>query len=673
MDLFNTKEIRSREKLFNSLVKNSDTTYIMCDKKKRSVLYMTKNVYEVMKMEDLETTSSNILQEKKDDLQIVEEIFELPILKEQLRSWDGESDFVSNMIAYRSSSYKHTRWLKIKIYPIYEKKKEYMIILISDATKEHEQQHLLVSQASDIKAREKQLNQITATSYDVEMDVNLVTGELRLHNLKEDSPYFGANKISNYEDTLKEIIDTRILETDREEVKNILSLDHLKTLVEEKKLEPIGVRYHLNLKESNMCLESTAFFTENRGETHVIILTKDVTENAEYVRRQNAILQNALNEARQASEAKTAFLSIISHEIRTPLNAIIGLSESILDENIARNVKEDVESIQSASNSLLGIIDRLLDISKIESGVMDLEEKEYNVPKLLKSFENIAKERIEDKDIDVILNVSKDIPTKLYGDSGRISQVILNIIDNAAKFTKSGSITIDAKCEKKQNNARLIISVTDTGIGIRKNILEKLFDSSKKITTNEKEYVSGMGLSIASKLIDLLKGEIEVESKEGEGSTFTVSINQKIMDETAIGDINGHTVTKKNSAFNAKGKSILVVDDNKLNLKVAVRLLKPYEVEVEALSGGAECISMIESGRTFDLILLDQMMPEISGVETLHKLKEIEGFNIPVVVLTADAIVGKKEEYLSLGFDDYLSKPIDTEELSRILKKYLKN
>lgn len=673
MDLFNTKEIRSREKLFNSLVKNSDTTYIMCDKKKRSVLYMTKNVSEVMKMEDLETTSSNILQEKKDDLQIVEEIFELPILKEQLRSWDGESDFVSNMIAYRSSSYKHTRWLKIKIYPIYEKKKEYMIILISDATKEHEQQHLLVSQASDIKAREKQLNQITATSYDVEMDVNLVTGELRLHNLKEDSPYFGANKTSNYEDTLKEIIDTRILETDREEVKNILSLDHLKTLVEEKKLEPIGVRYHLNLKESNMCLESTAFFTENRGETHVIILTKDVTENAEYVRRQNAILQNALNEARQASEAKTAFLSIISHEIRTPLNAIIGLSESILDENIARNVKEDVESIQSASNSLLGIIDRLLDISKIESGVMDLEEKEYNVPKLLKSFENIAKERIEDKDIDVILNVSKDIPTKLYGDSGRISQVILNIIDNAAKFTKSGSITIDAKCEKKQNNARLIISVTDTGIGIRKNILEKLFDSSKKITTNEKEYVSGMGLSIASKLIDLLKGEIEVESKEGEGSTFTVSINQKIMDETAIGDINGHTVTKKNSAFNAKGKSILVVDDNKLNLKVAVRLLKPYEVEVEALAGGAECISMIESGRTFDLILLDQMMPEISGVETLHKLKEIEGFNIPVVVLTADAIVGKKEEYLSLGFDDYLSKPIDTEELSRILKKYLKN
>ena len=199
MELFSSKESRNREKLFNSLVKNADTTYIMCDKKKRTVLYMTKNLSEVMHMEDLENASSNILQEKKEDIQIIEEIFELPILKEQIRSWDGESDFVSNMIAYRSYTYKHTRWLKIKLYPIYEKKNEYVIILISDATKEHDQQHLLVSQASDIKAREKQLHQITAMSYDVEMDVNLITEELRLRNLKEDAPYFGVNKIDKYE------------------------------------------------------------------------------------------------------------------------------------------------------------------------------------------------------------------------------------------------------------------------------------------------------------------------------------------------------------------------------------------------------------------------------------------------------------------------------------------
>jgi len=673
MDLFNTKEMRNREKLFNSLVKNADTTYIMCDKKKRTVLYMTKNLSEVMHMDDLENTSDNILQEKKEDIQIVEEIFELPILKEQIRSWNGESDFVSNMIAYRSSSYKHTRWLKIKLYPIYEKKNEYVIILISDATKEHDQQHLLVSQASDIKAREKQLHQITAMSYDVEMDVNLVTGELRLRNLKEDVPYFGVNKIDKYESSLKEIVDTRILESDREEFNNVLSLDNLKKLSEEENLDPISVRYHLNLKESNMCLESTVFFTENRGEKHAIILTKDVTENAEFVRRQNTMLQNALNETKKANDAKTKFLSIISHEIRTPLNAIIGLSESILVEDLTRNVKEDVESIQSASNSLLGIIDRLLDVSKIESGIMELEEKEYNVPRMLKSFEKIAKDHINDKKIDVVLNVSKDIPTKLYGDSARISQVILNIIDNACKFTEKGSITIDASCEKKANNVKLVISVTDTGVGIEKDRLERLFDDSKKTTNNEEDYVSGIGLTITSKLIDLLKGEIEVESEVGVGSKFTVSVNQKIMDETEIGDINGHTATEKSTSFNAKGKSILVVDDNKLNLKVASRLLKPYEVEVSTVNSGAECLSIVESGKTFDLILLDQMMPEMSGVETLHKLKEIEGFTTPVVVLTADAIKGKKEEYLSLGFDDYLSKPIDTEELARTLKKYLKD
>ena len=511
MNLFNTKEIRSREKLFKTLVKNSDTTYIMCDRKKRSILYMTKNLSEVMHMDDLENTSDNLLQEKKDDVQLVSEIFELPILKEQIRDWDGDSDFISNMIAYRSATYKHTRWLKIKLFPIYEKKVEYIIILISDATKEHDQQHLLVSQASDIKAREKELNQITAMTYDVEMDVNLVTGNSRLRNLKEDMAYFGANKTENYESVLNEIIETRIIEKDRDEFRRVLSLDNLKSLMDEENYEPISVRYNLNLKESNVCLESTVFFTEHRGEKHAVILTKDVTENAEFMRRQNTMLQNALNEAKKSNDAKTQFLSIISHEIRTPLNAIIGLSESVLSEDLTRTAKEDVESIQSASNSLLGIIDRLLDVSKIESGIMELEEKQYSVSKVLKSFEKITKDKINDKKIDVVLNIDNDIPAKLFGDSAKISQVILGLIDNACKFTEKGSITIDATCEKKSNNAKLIISIKDTGVGISKDKLEKLFDAKND---SEEDYVNGMGLTIISKLIDLLKGELEVESEE---------------------------------------------------------------------------------------------------------------------------------------------------------------
>lgn len=670
MGLFDGRELRSREKLFNSLVKNSDTVYLMYDNKKRTVSYMTKNLSEVLKIDDILDDKELLGTEKKADIDIIKEIFELPILKEQIRMWDRESDFVSSMIAYRSNMYKHTRWLKIKIYPLIDRKSDYSIVLISDATKEHDEQHLLVQQAGDIKAREKQLNQITATSYDIEMDVNLITSEVSIHNLKEETSYFGANRVANYIKTLQDIIEQYVAEEDKTEVQKVLSLENLVSLNEEKKLDPISIRYHLNVIDENIWLESTAFFTTNRGETHVIILTKNVTENAEYMRRQNIMLQMALEDAKKANSAKTSFLEIMSHEIRTPLNAIIGLSESILGEELSRTVREDVESIASASNSLLGIIDRILDISKVESGMQELEEKEYNVPKMLKSFENITKERIKEKDITVTLNVAPDIPTKLYGDQARISQVMLTILDNAVKYTEKGSIQIDAKCEKNGSMAKLIISVRDTGAGITKEKLETLFTQ----TNDSDKYVNGAGLTIARKLIDLLKGEIEVESSVGMGSTFTVSINQKIMDETGIGDINGHASNSKKTsvAFNAKGKKILVVDDNKLNLKVATRLLKPYEVEVDIASSGDECIKKIEASTDYDLILLDQMMPEMNGVETLHTLKAMSGFNIPVVVLTADAIKGKKEEYLSLGFNDYLSKPIDVEELSKTLKKYLK-
>lgn len=670
MGLFDGRELRSREKLFNSLVKNSDTVYLMYDNKKRTVSYMTKNLSEVLKIDDILDDKELLGTEKKADIDIIKEIFELPILKEQIRMWDRESDFVSSMIAYRSNMYKHTRWLKIKIYPLIDRKSDYSIVLISDATKEHDEQHLLVQQAGDIKAREKQLNQITATSYDIEMDVNLITSEVSIHNLKEETSYFGVNRVANYIKTLQDIIEQYVAEEDKTEVQKVLSLENLVSLNEEKKLDPISIRYHLNVIDENIWLESTAFFTTNRGETHVIILTKNVTENAEYMRRQNIMLQMALEDAKKANSAKTSFLEIMSHEIRTPLNAIIGLSESILGEELSRTVREDVESIASASNSLLGIIDRILDISKVESGMQELEEKEYNVPKMLKSFENITKERIKEKDITVTLNVAPDIPTKLYGDQARISQVMLTILDNAVKYTEKGSIQIDAKCEKNGSMAKLIISVRDTGAGITKEKLETLFTQ----TNDSDKYVNGAGLTIARKLIDLLKGEIEVESSVGMGSIFTISINQKIMDETGIGDINGHASNSKKTsvAFNAKGKKILVVDDNKLNLKVATRLLKPYEVEVDTASSGDECIKKIEASTDYDLILLDQMMPEMNGVETLHTLKAMSGFNIPVVVLTADAIKGKKEEYLSLGFNDYLSKPIDVEELSKTLKKYLK-
>ena len=353
----------------------------------------------------------------------------------------------------------------------------------------------------------------------------------------------------------------------------------------------------------------------------------------------------------------------MSHEIRTPMNAIIGLSSSILEENIPDNVKEDVESINSASNNLLEIIDGILDISKVESGSLELDEKEYNIAKLFKDLESITKENIGKKNIKLVLNINRNIPSLLFGDNGKIRQVLTNILNNAAKFTDEGVITINADCERINSKIRLTISVEDTGIGMNEQELSKIFEDSNS---------KNMGLVISKKLIDVLKGQIEVESKVGIGSKFTIYIEQKIMDDKAIGDINEFKVIRKRAlSFNAEGKKILVVDDNKLNLRVATKLLKAYGATIESVISGKECIDLINNGNKYDLILLDQMMPEMDGVETFKQLKMINDFNTPVVVLTADAIKGVKEKYLSVGFDDYLSKPIDVNELSTVLKKHL--
>ena len=435
--------------------------------------------------------------------------------------------------------------------------------------------------------------------------------------------------------------------------------------------DEISVRYQI-ISDEDIWLESNLFFTTNRGEKYVTILTKNVTENAEYMRRQNTMLKTALEDAKKANEAKSEFLAIMSHEIRTPMNAIIGLSESVLSEEIGESAREDIENINTASNNLLDIIDGILDISKIESGVLKLEEKEYSVAKFFKDIYNVSKERLNKDNVKMTLDIDKNLPSKLFGDSGKIRQILLNLISNSIKFTEKGQIIIRATGKISNSNLKFMVSIVDTGIGIESQKLERLFDDKKKTESNDEDYIGGMGLSISKKLIDLLNGSITAESKVNEGSIFTIVIEQKIIDEKAIGDIDLIKIQKrKANSFDASGKKVLIVDDNKLNLKVAEKLLKPYKVLCTLLTSGRECINDIESGNKYDLILLDQMMPEMDGVETLNKLKENKDFNTPVVVLTADAIVGVKEKYLSSGFNDYLSKPIDVEELNKIMKKYL--
>lgn len=657
------KEIRSRDRLFNSLVQNSDTIYLMYDYKNKKIVYTSKNISEVLNIENQEDENKYF--------DIIADIFKLPILKDQLRGWDEESDFVSQMISYTNPNNLEKIWIKVKLYPQIDKKSHFVIILISNVSDEHDQQHLLVSQASDIKAREKQLNQITSISYDVEMNINLISKEFSLRNLKNSLNYFGENRIGNYEHELDGILSDYINEEDIKEVSNVLSFDNLMKLSENNESEPISVRYRIKNSNETTWLESTIFFTNNKGEIKVTILTKNVTENAEYMRSQNQKLENALVEAKKANKAKSEFLTIMSHEIRTPLNAIIGLSESALTEDLPRTVHEDIESINSASKGVLQIIDGILDISKIETGNVKLVEKEYDVIKLFKNLESITNEQIGKKDITLEMELANNLPAKLFGDSGKLKQVLLNVLNNAVKYTDKGTIKIIGKCETSLTNTKLIISVTDTGTGIEKDKLKKLFDDSKK--TDNKDYIEGMGLTIAKNLIDLLNGEIEVESKVGEGSTFTIIVNQKIISDNTIGEMKNYDPEKKRvNTFNAEGKKVLVVDDNKLNLRVAERLLKKYNIEVKLVESGQECINLIKDNQEFDLILLDQMMPNMNGTETLKELKSITNFNIPVIVLTADAIIGKKEEYLNEGFDDYLSKPIEIDNLTTVLKKYLK-
>lgn len=649
-----SRALHYRDQLFNALTKNSNTIYLMCEGDTKEIIYRTENIIEV-----LGVAKENNEQNSKE---LIKNFFDLPFVQNELRSWDGKSEFVSQMISYRNPGYQQVRWMKLKMYPFKDKKNDYVVMVLSDATKEHDQQHLLVAQASDIKTREQQLNQITAMAYDIEWDINVTTGEFVSHNLKEGINYFGEDQNGTMKKDFAFLVQDYIALEDQKNVLEQLSIENLNVLADKNNNEPYSVRYRLEHPKETVWLESTVFFTRSRGEIHATILTKNVTEDAEYMRRQNILLENALKEAKQANKSKSDFLTVVSHEIRTPMNAMIGMSESALREELSKPLREDLENIHSASKNLVAVIDNILDISKMEAGKMTLDEKEYEVPKLFLDIAAITNSWIGDKKIKLNLDIDSNLPKVLFGDRSKIHQIILNLMSNAVKYTETGSITLKASSELVNDKAYLTISVIDTGKGMNEKKLEKLFTADAE---------SGMGLMITKKFINLLNGELSAKSEVGVGSTFTVLIKQRIIDETRIGYFDQYKIeVKKADSFDASDKRILIVDDDKLNLKVASRLLKPYQVTVIPVNSGEECLEVLKN-ESFDLILLDQMMPNMSGTETLNHLRQMN-IKTPVVVLTADAIVGMKDKYLENGFNDYLSKPIDTKELYQVLKKYLK-
>lgn len=387
------------------------------------------------------------------------------------------------------------------------------------------------------------------------------------------------------------------------------------------------------------------------------------------------------------SESKAKFLANMSHEIRTPINTIIGMNEMILRENEDEDIGEYAYNIKSASDMLLSLINDVLDFSKMEAGKLQIVENAYSLANMLKDVTIGANIRAKQKNLELKLEIDESMPAVLKGDDVRIKQILNNLMSNATKYTKQGTITLTAKGERRDDTFNLVLSVEDTGIGIKKEDINKLFSSFERLELSKNRYIqgTGLGLNITEQLVTMMGGTIDVESEYGRGSKFTVVLNQHIVDDAPMGKIEQTRRIVKSEVSDMDDKAvekqelhipdanILVVDDTKINLTVIAQLLKRTGAKLDTASGGNECLELTKQNK-YDLILMDHMMPEPDGVATLHFIRDDEN-NInkdtPIVVLTANAIAGMREQYLQEGFADYLSKPVDVNKLEDILEKYL--
>ncbi len=387
------------------------------------------------------------------------------------------------------------------------------------------------------------------------------------------------------------------------------------------------------------------------------------------------------NELMHISKAKDDFLANMSHEIRTPLNGILGMDEMILRETKENKIREYALDIKSAGNTLLSIINDILDLSKIESGNFEILPVEYDLASVLNDVLNLTRHRAQKKKLAYDFRVEETIPSSLYGDEIRIRQIMLNIINNAIKYTEEGSVQVDISSRSTMmgNYADLIIRVADTGMGIREEDKDKLFRSFQRLEERKNRNIegTGLGLHITWLLLEMMEGSIEVESEYGKGSAFTVTVPQRVVKAVPIGNFSKavrnylDNIETEEVMLYAPRARLLVVDDNEMNLEVMEGLLRDTHIQTDLADSGQACIERVREA-AYDCILLDQMMPGMNGEETLNEMIRLDLLHqTPVVALTADAIIGAKENYLAKGFTDYLSKPVKYELLEQVLNEYI--